>query len=166
MTKKAKSGKSVLPKTVAGVKVPKVVRKSTSLGTLINSELGREILADALLAAAGAAAAALTKTRAARAAGTAVADAGSNAASATGDAASLAGDVVQTAAGAVAGVVTEAARNFLPASLLGETNEKPRYMNKASGGEERKRSKKADKGEGKKGDGKKAETKKRAKKAD
>jgi hypothetical protein len=39
-------------------------------------------------------------------------------------------------------------------------------MNKASGGEERKRSKKADKGEGKKGDGKKAETKKRAKKAD
>jgi hypothetical protein len=141
MTKKAKSGKSALPKTVAGVKVPKAVRKSTSLGTLINSELGREILADALIAAAGAAAAALTRTRTAKAAGTALADAGSGAATATGD-------VVQTAAGAVAGVVTEAARNFLPASLIGEGQEKPRYINKASGTDQRKRSKKTDKGEG------------------
>jgi hypothetical protein len=161
MTKKAKSEKTGLPKTVAGVKVPKAVRNSSTLGTLINSELGREILADALIAAAGAAAAALTKTRTARAAGTAGAGAGSQAAAATGDAASAAGDAVQTAAGAVAGVVTEAARNFLPASLLGESNEKPRYMNKASGGDERKRSKKSDKG-----DGKKAEGKKRQKKAD
>jgi hypothetical protein len=95
-----------------------------------------------------------------------VAGAGSQAGAATGDAASAAGDAVQTAAGAVAGVVTEAARNFLPASLLGESNEKPRYMNKASGGDERKRSKKSDKGDGKKAGGKKAEGKKRQKKAD
>jgi hypothetical protein len=121
------SGKDALPKTVAGVKVPKAVRKSSSIGTLLSSGLGREILADALVAAAGAAAAALTRTRAAREAGSAVADAGSTAASATGDA-------VQTAAGAVASVVTEAARTFLPPSLVGGTHEdeKPRDASAAS----------------------------------
>ena len=81
MAKKAKSNKAeALPKSVAGVKVPKAMRKSSALGTLFNSELGREILADALIAAAGAAAAALTRTRPARAAGAANADAGSDAA--------------------------------------------------------------------------------------
>ena len=105
--KKAKAG----PKTIAGVKVPKAARGS--LATLFNSQLGREILADALIAAAGAAAAALTRTRPVKAAGHAVADASSDAASATGD-------VLQTAAGAVATVVTEAARNFLPPSLVGD----------------------------------------------
>ena len=114
--KKKGSDKDALPKKVAGVKVPKAVRKSSSIGTLLSSGLGREILADALIAAAGAAAAALTRTRAAREAGSAVADAGSTAASATGDA-------VQTAAGAVATVVTEAARSFLPPSLIGGTDE-------------------------------------------
>ncbi len=150
MAKKAKSKKSAgLPKTIAGVKVPKVVRKSTSLGTLINSELGREILADALIAAAGAAAAALTRTRTAKAAGTAIVDAGSDAAAGAGAAANATGDLVQTAAGAVAGVVTEAARSFLPASLLGE-EDKPRYVNKASNTDSRKRSGKSDKAQGKK----------------
>jgi len=96
------SGKS------AGTKLAKTAKKS-GLMDLVNSSLGREILADALIAAAGAAAAALTRTRTAKKAGTAVADAGSDAA-----------DLTQTAAGAVAGVVTEAARHFLPASLVGE----------------------------------------------
>ena len=40
---------------------------------LLNSSLGREILADALIAAAGAAAAALTKTRTAKKTGVAAA---------------------------------------------------------------------------------------------
>jgi hypothetical protein len=113
--KKAKdSTRKAGPKTIAGVKVPKAARGSlASLTTLFNSELGREILADALIAAAGAAAAALTRTRTAKAAGNAVADAGSDAASASSDA-------LQIAAGAVASVVTEAARNFLPSSLVGE----------------------------------------------
>ncbi len=150
MAKKAKSNKAdALPKSVAVVKVPKAMRKSSALGTLFNSELGREILADALIAAAGAAAAALTRTRPARAAGAAIADAGSDAAASAGTAANATGDLVQTAAGAVAGVVTEAARNFLPPSLLGE-EAKPRYVNKASNADSRKRSKKSDKGEGKK----------------
>ena len=76
-------------------------------------------------------------------------DAGSDAASATGD-------LMQTAAGAVAGVVTEAARNFLPPSLLGE--ERPRYAAKSSGADGRRRSTKADASA--KDDGKKKKKKK------
>src|SRR6478736_8429923 len=87
-----------------GTKLAKTAKKS-GLMDLINTDLGREILADALIAAAGAAAAALTKTPAAKKAGTAAAQAGAQGA-----------DLTQTAAGAVAGVVTEAARHFLPAS--------------------------------------------------
>lgn len=153
MAKKAKAKKAdALPKSVAGVKVPRAVRKSSALRTLLNSSLGREILADALLAAAGAAAAALTRTRPARAAGAAIAEAGSGTAASAGQAANVTGDLVQTAAGAVAGVVTEAARNILPPSLLGE-EAKPRYVNKASHADGRKRSKKD---EGKKRSRKKA----------
>jgi hypothetical protein len=89
-------------------KLTKSMKKSGFMD-LVGSDLGREILADALMAAAGAAAAALTRTRTAKKAGAAVADAGAQTA-----------DLTQTAAGAVAGVVTEAARHFLPSSLLGE----------------------------------------------
>jgi hypothetical protein len=85
----------------SGSKLAKSVKKS-GLMDLINSDLGREILADALVAAA----AVLSRTRTAKKAG---ANAGAQGA-----------DLTQTAAGAVAGVVTEAARHFLPASLVGE----------------------------------------------
>jgi len=95
----------------SGSKIAKTVKKS-GLMDLIGSNLGREILADALIAAAGAAAAALTQTRTAKKAGNAVADAGAQTA-----------DLTQTAAGTVAGVVTEAARHFLPSGLLGESSE-------------------------------------------
>ena len=113
----------------AGSKLAKSAKKS-GLMDLVNSSLGREILADALIAAAGAAAAALTKTRAAKNAGAAVADAGAQTA-----------DLTQTAAGAVAGVVTEAARHFLPPSLLGDEGgeksgqseaKKVKYVNRSS----------------------------------
>jgi hypothetical protein len=147
---KAKSKKKAVPKAVAGVKVPKTVRKWGSLNSLITSDLGREILADALIAAATAAAAALTRTRTAKATGNAMVDAGSDAASATKDA-------TQTAAGAVAGVITDAARNLLPPSLVGDTgpgpedkSQRPRYAHRSSDLSSRKRSKKEEKG-GKKG---------------
>jgi hypothetical protein len=147
---KSKDKKTGVPKKLAGVKVPKAVRESKSLSTLLTSNLGREILADALIAAAGAAAAALTRTRPAKDAGHALADAGAGAS-----------DSVQTAAGAVASVVTQAAKSFLPPSLLGEgeasdNGQKPRYLQKASDHSSRKRSKKS----GKKVD----ETKKRPRK--
>jgi hypothetical protein len=114
-----------------GTKLAKSAKKS-GLMDLINTNLGREILADALIAAAGAAAAALTKTRTAKKAGSAVADAGSQGL-----------DLTQTAAGAVAGVVTEAARHFLPPNLLGEEGDseqgakaepkKVKYVQRSSG---------------------------------
>ncbi|KFG67213.1 hypothetical protein [Microvirga sp. BSC39] len=127
------SGKST------GTKLAKSAKKS-GLMDLINSSLGREILADALIAAAGAAAAALTRTRTAKKAGTAVADAGSDAV-----------DLTQTAAGAVAGVVTEAARHFLPPTLLGDEGgsekggqsepKKVKYVNRSSTDSKRKTTK-------------------------
>ena len=103
----------------SGSKIAKTVKKS-GLMDLIGSNLGREILADALIAAAGAAAAALTQTRTAKKAGAAVADAGVQTA-----------DLTQTAAGTVAGVVTEAARHFLPPGLLGESSESGKSAGKA-----------------------------------
>jgi hypothetical protein len=146
---KSKDKNSGVPKKVAGVKIPKAVRKAGPLASLFNSSLGREILADALIAAAGAAAAALTRTRTAEKAGQAAAAAGTEAT-----------EGVQTAAGAVANVVTEAARTFLPPSLLGEedagTGRQRRYAHKASDHSSRKRSKKG----AKKGDSAKKRSKK------
>ncbi|MFC4170584.1 hypothetical protein ACFOYU_00705 [Microvirga sp. GCM10011540] len=113
-----KADKSKKKSTTA--KLSKSVKKS-GLMDMFNTSLGREILADALIAAAGAAAAALTRTRTAQKAGAAAVDAGSKAADATTD-------TVNTASSAVAHVVTEAARQFLPPSLLGEdeADEKPK----------------------------------------
>jgi hypothetical protein len=121
MAKKGK-GKSKLPKKVAGIKVPKMLRKG-AVATLFDSPRGREILADALMAAAGAAAASLVQhrpsARQVAKAGEAVVDAGTDAATATRD-------TVQSAAGAVADLVTEAAQHILPASLTGSDDESPR----------------------------------------
>jgi hypothetical protein len=142
-TKKAKKAEGGLPKKVAGVKVPKAVRKSGSLASLFGSQLGREILADALIAAAGAAAAALTRTRAAKDTGKALAETGSQAAS-TG------ADLTGTAVGAVANVVTDAARNLIPANLLGDESEEKekgqrRYANLATDHNSRKTSRRSEK---------------------
>jgi hypothetical protein len=118
MAKKG-SGKSKLPKKVGGVSVPKMLRKNP-LVALFDSPQGREILADALLAAAGAAAAVLVKNRPSTQqvakAGGAVADAGMDAAVGTRD-------TVQGAAGVVANLVTEAAQHILPTSLTGADDE-------------------------------------------
>ncbi|MBD2747001.1 hypothetical protein IC232_09905 [Microvirga sp. BT688] len=124
---KKSSGKST------GTKLAKSAKKS-GIMDLINTDLGREILAEALIAAA----AALTKTRTAKKAGAAVADAGSQTA-----------DLTQTAAGAVAGVVTEAARHFLPPSLMGDEGgsdkkaepKKVKYVNRSSDHSKRKTTK-------------------------
>ncbi|MFL5258911.1 MAG: hypothetical protein ACJ8AS_04100 [Hyphomicrobiales bacterium] len=50
-----------LPKTLLGVRVPKKLRKSKLIDWLLNDPLGRNLMADALVAAAGAVAAALTR---------------------------------------------------------------------------------------------------------
>jgi hypothetical protein len=55
--------KQVVPKKIAGVPVPDAVRQSSAVKSLLGSPLGKKLLADAMLAAAGAAAAVLLKRR-------------------------------------------------------------------------------------------------------
>lgn len=101
----AKKDKSKLPKKIAGVKLPKNLRKGVAG---LDSPLAREILADMLIAAAGAAAAALVKHRPT---GRQVADA-----------AGATRDVVQSAAETVTETVADAARRVLPASVTGASD--------------------------------------------
>ncbi|HYI90845.1 MAG TPA: hypothetical protein VEY05_13180 [Beijerinckiaceae bacterium] len=103
-----KKGKDKAPKRVAGVKVPKAVRGGL-VASFLDDPRTREILADVLMAAAGAAAAALVKHRPS---GREVADAGAAAAGATRD-------VAQDAAALITDTVTEAARHILPRSMTG-----------------------------------------------
>lgn len=111
--KKDKAGQS---KAASGLKLPKALQSFGGIDQIVASPLAREILADVLMAAAGAAAAALVKNRpSARQvseAGVAVVDASAQAASGTKE-------LAQTAAGAVAEVVTDAARQILPSALGG-----------------------------------------------
>jgi hypothetical protein len=106
--------KTKIPKTVAGVKVPKALRKSGWLDPLLADPQTREILADVLIAAAGAFAAALVKKRPSPQQATATGEAADGAGAEAG---SGARDLVQGAADAVAGVITDAAKAILPASL-------------------------------------------------
>ena len=113
---KAKAGKSKAKK-VAGVKVPKSLAVSgQSLAGLVTSPLVRELAADVLIAVAEALAANRSPQKAAKN----LASNASEAGSAVADAGRAAGGVAQTATGAVAEVVTEAARRILPSSVTGE----------------------------------------------
>jgi hypothetical protein len=56
--------KKIVPKKVAGFKVPKSVRRSSLLRNMLASRTGRQMLAKALVAGANAAAAVLTDERA------------------------------------------------------------------------------------------------------
>ena len=123
MAKKDKAKKKDKPaklKAASGFKLPKALKNLGGIDQLVASPLAREILADALMAAAAAAAAALVKHRPSAAqvseAGVAVVDAGAQAASGGKD-------LAQTAAGAVAEVVTDAARQILPSALGGADKE-------------------------------------------
>lgn len=53
--------KNSIPKKIVGYKVPKALRKSSLINGLLASDIGRGILANALTAAAGAAAAVLVE---------------------------------------------------------------------------------------------------------
>ncbi|AWK88774.1 hypothetical protein [Azospirillum thermophilum] len=93
-----------LPKKIAGVKVPKHLRKSAkSLSAFIETPAGRQALAAALTAMAGVLAGRSTQVQAA------AGDAGH----AAGQAASGAAGLVREMAGAAVEVVSDAARDFL-----------------------------------------------------
>lgn len=100
--------KNRIPKKLAGITTPKALRKNLILKNLIGSAAGRQLLGEALVAAAGAAAAVLaaTKTETGAKAGEAVAHAGEEG-----------GEVIKhalkSAADAVAGTLSSAAQNAL-----------------------------------------------------
>ena len=104
--------KNKLPKKIGGFKVPRPVRKSPLLSKLLASQLGRDILANAITAGAGAAAAVLVQERQAIADGStkAVKEGTKKSKRAVG----IASDVMQSAATAMMGVVADAAKNFIP----------------------------------------------------
>src|SRR5690349_18241329 len=97
----AKSDTFALPKKIAGVKVPKVLRHGT-VTEVLNSPLGRLVVAEALVAAAAAAAAALKNYK--------------PVSEAVPDATSTAKDLVKDAAGGLADMAGGIAHQILPAS--------------------------------------------------
>jgi hypothetical protein len=101
-------GKNVLPKKIAGYKVPKRLRRSRVLRALLHSPMGRQVAADALVAGAGAASAVLLRDR------EEVADAARTGARKSGHAVALLTEAGESAAHAVMGVIAEAARSVLP----------------------------------------------------
>ena len=98
--------KSIIPKKVAGFKVPKRLRKSRLLGSLVASPLGRDILASALTAGAGAAAAVLVDHR------DDVGDATTKGARRGARTLGLLSDAVSHGTSAALGVITDAAQSF------------------------------------------------------
>ena len=104
----AKAGKVKIPKTVAGFKVPKQIRKSSVVRSLLSSKTGREIAGRALIAGAGAAAAALVAER------SDIADASKAAGRKGKRSLARVGEAAESGVGAAYDVVAEAARSFLP----------------------------------------------------
>ncbi|TPK88726.1 hypothetical protein FJ934_19915 [Mesorhizobium sp. B2-4-12] len=100
--------KNKIPKKVAGFRVPKAMRKSRMLRSLLSSPLGRDLLANAITAGAGAAAAVLVQERGE------VASAGKQLVRKTAGAAGIATEMVQSAGSAVMGVLSDAADAVLP----------------------------------------------------
>jgi hypothetical protein len=103
--------KTKIPKTVLGMRVPKALRSAGAIASVLESPLAREILADVLVAAAGAAAAALARHRPS---GADLAQAGGAAAGSAGRAAGKSRDALQDAGAALGPVLSEVARAILP----------------------------------------------------
>ena len=100
-----------VPKSLAGLSLPNRLRKSAALTSILNNPLARTILADVLVAAAGAAAAALVRHRPS---GPQVAHAGERATDAGLHAASATSDTARAAVGAIGNMVTEMAHSVMP----------------------------------------------------
>jgi hypothetical protein len=122
MGKKAKAKK--LPKTIAGVKIPKKLRRQGGgLMALLESPSGRAIAADALIAVAGALAGNRTTRNAALDAGQGAVEAGAHAVGRTGDAARGVAEVATD-------LMAEAARHVLPTALGGKDDDVVRRIDK------------------------------------
>jgi hypothetical protein len=100
--------KNRIPRKIAGVKIPKMLRNNSLIKGLLGSPTGRQVIAEALQAAAAAAAAALVATRAAGGAKT-----GTAVARASEDGAKVAKRALKSAAGALTDVLSNAAKSAL-----------------------------------------------------
>jgi hypothetical protein len=98
--------KRKIPKKIVGIKVPKMLRKSWLMKSLLGTSLGRQILADALVAGAAAAAAALVAVSSDAEAPKSVARAGK-------DGLKRAKRAVKDAADAMTNVIGDAAKQAL-----------------------------------------------------
>jgi hypothetical protein len=106
--------KAALPKKIAGVKVPKTIRKSRMLRAMLRNPMGRDLLANALVAGAGAAAAVLVEKRENIAdAGKQAAKTGKKAGKKSYRAAQMAGHAMESAVSAMMGVVADAAHTIV-----------------------------------------------------
>jgi len=100
--------KAKLPKRIAGFKVPKRVRKSKMVNGLLGNEFGRQIVADAIVAGAGAAAVVLVRER------DEVADATVTGAKKGAHAFGLLAEAVESGVDAAIASVTDSVRRSLP----------------------------------------------------
>lgn len=114
--------KNKLPKRIAGFKVPKALRRSKLVRGLLGSELGRHIVADALVAAAGAAATVLVRER------EEIIEAGEKGARKGKRALGLVTEAADSAAAAALGAVTDAAR-----TMMSEKKPRPRKRSARQG---------------------------------
>ena len=106
--------KTKLPERIAGWKVPKAVRKSALLRGLLGSKVGSDIAGKALIAGAGAAAAALTAEHAE------VADAGRKGARKGARLVRTLTGAAESGVDAALAVITDAARSMLPTDGKGK----------------------------------------------
>lgn len=100
--------KNAIPKKVAGFKIPRSVRKSAALRALLASDIGRDVLANAITAGAGAAAAVLVRDR------EEIADAGKKGARKGARALSIATEALESGASAAMDSVKDSTYSLLP----------------------------------------------------
>lgn len=128
---KSKGKKSKFPKKIAGIKVPKVLRKSGgSLAELLETPTGREVVAGALVAVAGS----LVGSEKVR---DVLASGGHNLAQSGREAGHAGSDLVSSAVRGVAevatGAVVEAARHVLPGASDKDSGEKRQPSRQTAG---------------------------------
>ncbi len=103
--------KNKIPKAIGGYKVPKTIRRSPMIKALLASDIGRNVLANALTAGAGAAAAVLIGDRGE------IVDAAKTGTRKGARAMGIAGEALSRATEAAVAVVKDTAHDALPKKM-------------------------------------------------
>ncbi|MBY3266852.1 hypothetical protein HFO15_35430 [Rhizobium laguerreae] len=109
-----------IPKKVGAYKIPKAIRKNPILQGMLANKVGRDVLAKALVAGAGAAAAVLVEDR------KDVADTAKTTGRKGAKALGLVGEAFYRASDAAVDVVRDAAGDMLPKKFRKQADENPR----------------------------------------